>query len=65
MLIARFERPKISTYLKGLHSFLENFNPNHGDQERMAFYDNQWVCDKSGLWTEITEIKLTADNTAR
>jgi hypothetical protein len=64
-LIASFLRPKIVTYLKGIYSFLENFNPNSGDQERLAFYGNQWVCDQAGVWTEVTEMKLTADNTAR
>lgn len=29
-LIASFRRPKTSTYLKGFHSFLENFNPQFG-----------------------------------
>ena len=64
-LIASFSRPKIVTHLKGLHSFLENFNPSTGDKERSGLYGNQWVCDKDGNWTEITEMKLTADNTAR
>ena len=64
-LIASFNRPETNTYLKHLHSFLENFNPATGDITRAAFYNNQWVCDSKGNWLEINTAKLTADNTAR
>ncbi|XP_047129109.1 uncharacterized protein LOC100207676 isoform X1 [Hydra vulgaris] len=64
-LIASFQRPKLATYLNGNYSFLENFEPDQGDKTRMAYYDNQWVCDSKGSWTEITEATLTADTTAR
>ena len=65
MLIASFKRPKTNTYLKNLHSFLENFIPETGDQTRMAIYGNQWVRDTSGLWTALSSAKFTADQTAR
>jgi len=65
MLIASFKRPKTNTYLKNLHSFLENFIPETGDQTRMAIYGNQWVRDASGKWTAISSAKFTADQTAR
>lgn len=65
MLIASFKRPKTNTYLKNLHSFLENFIPETGDQTRMAIYGNQWVRDTSGVWTAISSAKFTADQTAR
>jgi len=65
MLIASFKRPKTNTYLKNLHSFLENFITETGDQTRMAIYGNQWVRDTSGLWTAISSAKFTADQTAR
>jgi hypothetical protein len=64
-LIASFRRPKTNTWLKGLYSFLENFMTETGDQSRMAWYSNQWVCNPSGNWTELTKIKFTADATAR
>jgi hypothetical protein len=64
-LIASFRRPKTNTWLKGLYSFLENFMTETGDQSRMAWYANQWVCSPSGNWTELTKIKFTADATAR
>jgi len=64
-LIASFRRPQTSSYLKGFYSFLENFNPNTGNQERKAFYKNQWVYDTTGAWTEITEATFTVDATAK
>jgi len=64
-LIASFKRPKTSTYLKRLHSFLENFVPETGNITRMALYSNQWVMDSSGKWTELGKAKLTGDQTAR
>jgi len=64
-LVASFERPQSGTYLKGLHSFLENFDPGTGDESRLAKYKNQWVADASGNWHEIIEATFSADNTAR
>jgi hypothetical protein len=65
LLIASFKRPTTNTYLKNLHSFLENFITETGDQTRMAIYKNQWVRDANGVWTAITSAKFTADQTAR
>lgn len=65
ILIASFERPLLATYLKGLHSFLENFDPETGDQSRMANYQNQWAIDSQGHWHEVTKAVFTADQTAR
>ncbi|SHF30878.1 protein of unknown function [Mariniphaga anaerophila] len=64
-LVASFRRPKTNTRLTRLHSFLENFLTDTGDQTRMAYYSNQWVCNTSGEWTELTKVKFTADATAR
>jgi len=64
-LIASFRRPKTSTYLKRLHSFLENFRTETGYLTRKGFYSNQWVRDKEGSWHELTRAKFTADATAR
>jgi hypothetical protein len=64
-LIASFKRPKIQTWLTSQYSFLENFHTETGAQTRMAYYDNQWVCDNTGQWYELTEAKFTADATAR
>jgi len=64
-LIATFQRPKTDKHLTGFHSFLENFAPDFGHQERSAHYGNQWVRDSDGRWYEITRAKFTGDNTAR
>lgn len=64
-LIAQFLRPKTNTYLKGFHSFLENFSPSQGHIERKVIFSNQWVRDVNGRWHECTEAKFTADATAR
>ena len=65
LLIASFKRPKTSTYLKGLYSFLENFDPSNGNKTREAHYGNQWVMNSQGKWTELTDITFTGDATAR
>ncbi|HTM97606.1 MAG TPA: DUF3472 domain-containing protein [Pedobacter sp.] len=62
-LIASFKRPQTQTYLKRLHSFLENFDPAFGDQTRKVLFKNQWVCDTKGVWTEINTARFTTDNT--
>lgn len=64
-LIASFKRPKTSTHLKSLHSFLENFIPETGNAGRMGLYNNQWVRTTKGQWLELTEAKFTGDATAR
>jgi hypothetical protein len=64
-LIASFRRPKTSTYLRGFHSFLENFNPQFGYLTRGAEYGNVWVVDSQGKWYECTKARLSADATAR
>ena len=64
-LIASFKRPKTSTYLKNLYSFLENFIPETGNQERMGYFDNQWVFNSKLGWKELNQVTFTADNTAR
>lgn len=64
MLIASFKRPKTNTYLKKFHSFLENFIPAKGNITRKVYFGNQWVCDNSGKWIELTNAVFTYDNTA-
>jgi len=64
LLIASFNRPGTQTYLRKLHSFLENFDPNTGYISRKAYYHNQWVKTKAGEWKPVTKMFLTADATA-
>jgi hypothetical protein len=61
-LIASFSRPETQTYLKGLYSFLENFMPEQGNLTREVFFDNQWVCDQKGNWTEINKAQFMSQD---
>lgn len=63
LLIASFNRPETSTYLKNFYSFLENFSPEQGDLSRKVLFNNQWVCDDKEVWTEINSARFTTDNT--
>ncbi len=63
-LLASFSRPKTNTYLKHLHSFLENFEPETGLFTRSVHFNNEWVCDSNGNWIELTNARFTGDNTA-
>ncbi|MEN0053421.1 MAG: DUF3472 domain-containing protein [Mucilaginibacter sp.] len=64
MLIASFKRPVSGTYLKGLHSFLENFDPKMGIAQRRVNFGNGWVIDTSGKWFPLTQALFTGDATA-
>ena len=62
-LIARFQRPKTKKHLTGFHSFLENFYDREGFRERRSVHSNQWVCDTSGQWHELTRAQFSCDAT--
>ncbi len=64
LLIASFSRPSTQTYLKRLHSFLENFEPETGNISRKAYYHNTWIRTKSGTWQPLTKVQFTGDATA-
>ncbi|WOD44133.1 DUF3472 domain-containing protein [Hwangdonia lutea] len=65
-LIASFRKPKTKDkHITRTYSFLENFEPNSGYIEREVNFDNQWIYDTNGDWTELTSAKYTADATAR
>ncbi len=64
-LIASFDRPATHTYLKRLHSFLENFEPATGYITRKAWYHDQWVRTISGKWIALNSMTFSADATAR
>lgn len=65
LLIASFNRPATSTYLKRLHSFLENFDPSTGYIVRKAWYHNQWVRTTKGEWIQLKKARFTGDATAQ
>jgi hypothetical protein len=64
LLLASFKRPKTNTYLRGWHSFLENFSPDAGAVTREGTFANQWARDRRGVWFSATEAVFTADATA-
>lgn len=64
-LIASFKRPQTHTYLKKLHSFLENFIPAYGNQSRKVLFNNQWIADSKGNWTALNTARFTTDQTGR
>lgn len=63
-LIASFKRPGSGFYLKGLYSFLENFDPDMGDIQRRVNFGNGWLVDTAGKWYPLTQALFTADATA-
>jgi len=64
-LIASFSRPQTHTWLTGLHSFLENFEPEQGTQGRYVLFNHQWIRDDQGAWIPLYKARFTGDNTAR
>jgi hypothetical protein len=61
--IASWKKPNTNSYLTGLYSFLENFNDKNGYLGRKAEYNNQWVRNAAGTWSEITSTNFTVDAT--
>lgn len=64
-LIASFQRPQTNHYLARFHSFLENFLPENGNVTRTVLFQNQWIANQKGQWTELATARFTYDNTAR
>lgn len=64
-LISSFRAPKDGGYLKGLHSFNENFWGTNGNLKRRTEYKNQWIQTEGGKWTELTKVRFTCDPTGR
>ncbi len=65
LLIASFKRPATHTWYTQPHSFLENFEPERGALNRKGFYNNQFVYNTEGVWSELTTAKFTNDATGR
>ena len=62
-LIATWKYPGVATYLRGLYSFLESFDPDHGYLGRRAVYGNEWAKPAGGAWTELTSAYYDVDPT--
>lgn len=65
MLIASFKAPKDGNYLRGLHSFSENFGGQNGHQRRKALYGPQWFATADEKWTELLTAKFSHDPTGK
>jgi len=63
MLISSWKAPKEGGYLRGLHSFSENFWGDNGHLRRKALYGNQWIRTSEGQWIELKEARFTHDPT--
>ncbi len=65
MLISSWQAPKEGGYLRGLHSFSENFGGANGHLRRKALYGNQWIRNDAGQWLELTNARFSHDPTGR
>ena len=65
MLISAWNAPKENGYLRGLHSFSENFLGENGHLPRKALYGNSWYRSHDGKWREIRTAKFSHDQTGK
>jgi hypothetical protein len=65
MLISSWKAPKEGGWLRGLHSFSENFWGSTGHVRRKALYGNQWLRTPAGQWIELTTASFSHDPTGR
>jgi len=62
-LIATWKYAGTSSYLAGVYSFLESFDPAYGYIGRQGNFANQWARDASGQWSEVTSAYFDVDPT--
>ena len=65
MLISSWKAPKEGGWMRGVHSFSENFGGNNGHLLRKARYGNQWIRTPDSKWMELTTAKFSHDPTGR
>ncbi len=65
MLISSWKAPKEGGWLRGLHSFSENFWGSTGHLRRKALYRNQWIRTEAGEWIELTTVSFSHDGTGK
>jgi hypothetical protein len=65
MLISSWKAPKDGGWLRGLHSFSENFGGSNGHLRRKALYGNQWIRTDAGEWLELVRARFSHDATGR
>jgi hypothetical protein len=61
--IASFRAPRDGKLLRGLYSFVEDFNGNTGHLRRLCEFGNQWIKTPAGQWVELTTAHFTHDAT--
>jgi hypothetical protein len=64
-LIARFRAPADGKWLRGLHSFNENFWGSNGQLQRLAEFGPPWIRTADGRWRELLRARFTHDSTGR
>jgi hypothetical protein len=64
-LISSWKAPKEGGYLRGLHSFSENFGGANGHLCRKALYGNQWIRTRGGDWAPVNTASFSHDPTGR
>ena len=65
MLISSWKTPKEGGWLRGLHSFSENFGGANGHLRRKALYGNQYIRTPKGEWIELTTAGFSHDGTGK
>jgi hypothetical protein len=65
MLISAWKAPKDGGWLRGLHSFSEDFSGDNGQLRRKARYGDQWIKTSDGQWQELTISTFSHDPTGR
>ena len=60
-LIASFRAPKDGQGLRGLHSFVENFDGGNGQLARDCEFGNVWARTRGGEWLPLREARFTHD----
>lgn len=64
-LISAMQAPRSGGWLRGLHSFSEDFWGSNGNLRRKALYGNQWIRTVEGRWIEITSASFSHDATGK
>ena len=64
-LIASFKAPKDEKGLRGLYSFVENFDGVNGHLMRKAYFGNQWIQRENGKWMALTKSSFSYDATGK
>jgi len=65
LLISAMKAPKAGGWLRGLHSFSENFWGSNGNLQRKALFGNQWVQSSEGKWIELSSASFSHDATGK